>query len=117
MAPKHYRISDNDLLPAHRWLDRKLRTTPSFPNEEQAQARSAYYAVRTPDELQSWCERYLDQKQWTQMRNAIRASHQRARRPKRKGINISPEAYQALVDYAKAENVTLSEAIVRLVQT
>ncbi|WP_163836896.1 hypothetical protein [Spartinivicinus ruber] len=74
-----------------------------------------------PDELQKWCEKYLEKQHWTRLRGAIRARQKRRKdeeaREQKKNVTLSRRAYYKLVEMSKElsetdEPLTLSDTII-----
>lgn len=78
------------------------------------------FIKEAPEQLQKWCLKYLQDKHWTKLRNAIRARQKRRRdeeaNEQKKNVTLSPSAYHKLFMMSKelsetSEPLTLSETI------
>jgi hypothetical protein len=91
-------MTDADVALVHRWAQSKFpETAPSdHPTTEQ---------------LQQWCDRYLDAAQWNQLHAVIRAARRDASQTRT--VRLSTHASALLHDLASREKLTLSETIER----
>lgn len=123
MARKRYRITTSDRWFAHRWIEKKLEN-PSWLGEYRTYKASRAFQLlnesRAPDTTESlnrWCEAWLQSQEWTQLKNAVRASRRRAGNPETKTVTLSHNAWALLNYIAVQEQCTLSEAIERHMNT
>lgn len=116
MARQAYAITAGDLPIAIGYLRRKLRLEPFWLQDDQAGEEFSLHC-RDAVTLNAWCQRWLDQSRWRQLKAAIRPARHRQRRQSGQGPNIhvslSRTAGLVLRDLAKRDGVTLSEFIIR----
>jgi hypothetical protein len=110
MIERQYRITDRDIPAVRQWLEGKLNSDPFFLYEcdDSKAAHKAFDDVKTDDQLRQWCRAYLSRNKWRSLRGTIRSARYRERR------HMSKEAYQALIEYAENQDVSLNEAILQL---
>jgi macrodomain Ter protein organizer (MatP/YcbG family) len=119
MAKSRYVVTKGDAAFAVSYLSRKLQGGywPSEDTALQTKAEREYWsATRDGVTLTSWCEKWLDTAQWTQLKNAIRAARRRQAdlsRDPPKHVTLSHRAWLMLHDLAERDSVTLSEFIER----
>jgi hypothetical protein len=90
-------MTDADVAVVHRWVRSKFReTAPLDPP--------------TTEQLQQWCDRFLDAAQWKQLHAVIRAARRDASHQTRT-VRLSRHASALLHDLAAREQLTLSETI------
>jgi hypothetical protein len=112
MPRPRYQIAEADVLVVHRWAYAKLHDTAWPPHAAASKARDEFPREQpTAQQLQQWCNRYLEAPQWTQLQAVIRA----ARRDERqmRTVRLSIHASALLHDLAAREQLTLSETIER----
>ncbi len=114
MARRKYRITAADHWFARRWIKGKL-AHPLWLGEQQTwQAQQNFEQLGEDIEsLNGWCETWLGSREWTQMKNAIRAARMRAREHETKSVTLSRNAWAILDYWAEKEGCTLSEVIER----
>lgn len=117
MARQRYRITESDRWFAHRWIEKKLEN-PAWLGEYRTFKASRAFdllnesRIHDPTEsLNRWCESWLQSAEWTQLKNAIRASRRRATKPGTKTVTLSHNAWSLLNYEATKHNCTLSEII------
>jgi len=112
MARPRYQIAEEDVPIVHRWGHTKCRDT-AWPQPNAAHtARDQFpHAQPTAEQLQQWCDRFLDSTQWTQLQAVIRAARREASQTRT--VRLSTRAYTRLHDLAVREQLTLSEIIER----
>jgi hypothetical protein len=90
-------MTDADVAVVHRWVRSKFPETvlPDHPTTEQ---------------LQQWCDQYLDAAQWKQLHAVIRAARRDASHQTHT-MRLSTRASALLHDLATREQLTLSETI------
>ncbi|MES9904732.1 MAG: hypothetical protein ABW168_18905 [Sedimenticola sp.] len=121
MAMAKYKISDEDRYAANRWLEKKVAKygwiSKDFKTEDKAkQVLSSHSVYNSAEQLNAWCETYLDSAQWRQLKNAVRAARKRnsdAFTERKKSIDLTHAAWFRLSVIAKCDGVTLSEVIVK----
>jgi len=92
-------MTDADIAVVHRWVRSKCRETA--PRDHP-----------TTEQLQQWCDRFLDAAQWKQLHAAICAARRDANHQTRT-VRLSTHASGLLHDLAAREQLTLSETIER----
>ena len=65
MPRPRYQIADADVAAVHRWVQSKFRETAPLDTP-------------TTEQLQQWCDRFLDAAQWKQLHAVIRAARRDA---------------------------------------
>lgn len=116
MSRTPYAITDADLWAARAYLQRKL-ALELFWLESLEAHHDFPEQSRDPVTLTQWCERWLDQRQWQQLKTAVRAARQRQRQQRCDDgppvhVTLSRPAWWVLADLAKRDGVTLSQFIV-----
>lgn len=97
MARPKYRITPADSSFARRWVESKL-ANPAWLGTHQTYKAHQNLAEReeTAAELNAWCETWLDEALWTQLKNAIRAARRRARVDDMVSVTLSRNAWGML---------------------
>jgi len=127
MPRKPYRITTEDYHAAKCYLDKKVLMEQGMwllgCRQDDVRARSDYppLQARSPHSseerlvmLNQWCERYLSERQWTQLKNAIRSAR-RKNKPERLRagatftIKLTYDAYTYVKTLAANEELTISE--------
>lgn len=112
MARNKYTITRSDHWFARRWIEGKLEN-PTWLGE--AATYAAQQALEGLDydagQLNSWCEAWFSTREWTQMKNAIRAARRRAGEPAVKTVTLSHNAWFILSHLAERQGCTMSEII------
>jgi hypothetical protein len=98
MPRPRYQITDDDVAVVHRWVRAKFRETTLLDHP-------------TTEQLQQWCDRFLDAAQWKQLHAVIRAARRDASQTRT--VRLSTHASTLLHDLAAREQLTLSETIER----
>ena len=117
MARSRFIITRQDKTAALAYISNKLRDPywPSKDTTRQLKAQRKYEtAKRELVTLNEWCEKWLDSRQWTQLKNAIRAARKRTAdlsRDQPKNVTLSRKAWRIISDLAKRDGVTLSALI------
>lgn len=109
---RKYQITEKDFLAAHIYIHSAMSDGRIDPIDGAKQFNRA----NTPKLLQEFCNDYLDDKQFTNLRNALRKQQQRRKYSsyeKPKSINISQGALYALHEVIGdcERDLTLSQAI------
>jgi hypothetical protein len=99
MPRPRYQIAEADVAVVHRWMRSKFPETA--PRDHP-----------TTEQLQKWCDRYLEAAQWKQLHAVIRAARRDASHQTRT-VRLSTRASALLHDLASREQLTLSETIER----
>jgi len=112
MARPRYRIAEEDVPAVHRWVQAKCRDT-AWPQPSAAHdAREQFPGAQpTAEQLQLWCDRFLDAPQWAQLQAVIRAARRETGRTRT--VRLSVNAYARLHALAVREQLTLSKTIER----
>ena len=117
MGRKRHKITEQDLLAAWGYIQRKLKNETGWPVANNKRAnKSLEESSITATELNSWCDEWLSREQWEKLRNAIIAARKRERDKGSdqgtKHIDLNHDAWRLLSDLAKHEGVTLSKFLV-----
>lgn len=111
MARPKSKITKSDHLSAKAYIQNAMDRGDISSVDGYIEFRNA----DTPERLQSWCETYLDDDQWHNMKTAIRVQRKRYRdykSPKRKiSIDLDKDAWLLINSMAKEEGRTLSEMV------
>ena len=125
MAKAKFKIENKqDHWAARSWIKGKLEGF-SFPVSDSIENSTSKNMEAEKDfnqmndnaeQLNQWCETYLDSKQWTKLKNAIRAARMRLDRKKNydksiKRIDITNQARYMLKELSKHHGVTYSGVI------
>lgn len=119
MARSRYIITDSDHWFAYRWIEKKLKNPAWLGEYRTYKAGRTFQLIEEngignrTEKLNRWCETWLTSDEWTQLKNAIRASRRRARQPETKTVTLSRNAWEILAYYADRDGVTLSEVVER----
>jgi hypothetical protein len=97
MPRPRYQIAEADVAVVHRWVRSKFRETAPLDTP-------------TAEQLQQWCNQYLDAAQWKQLHAVIRAARRDASHQTRT-VRLSTRASALLHDLTEREQLTLSETI------
>lgn len=120
-----YKIKKSDWSAAREWIENKLSSdyfleyemdgTFNLDRRLKAEREWKKIDVNDVDVVDEWCNKWLRAGDWTQLKTAIRVARSRKKKHT-KSINLDSDAWYLL--YEKAENwdLTLSEAIRRLVK-
>lgn len=124
MSRPAYRITEEDRYFAKQWIYAKREDT-GFLWSQGAGAQGMENRINAlgaleetedaPEALNAWCERWMNDKEWRQMKDAIRAARRRWRlqtsAEKPVGVVLSREAHSILERIAKRDRVTLSRVV------
>ena len=123
---KRYKLADEDLATASRWITNKFTKESYFPDKDMQrsnEASKAFFALddNNADALNAWCERYLSKTYWHTLKTSIRANRLRIKRSygdavaiKRIAVNAS--TWSRLDILANDLNVSLNDAILHLLE-
>lgn len=123
MARPKYQITGDDYFTAQKWLYGKLsKHQLEFKGEgDFLTAGSELKEIplrqkitkQDVEALQMWCEKYLAEKAWKQMKTTIRAARMRSGQEygEKKQITLSNQAWCMLSGIAEAERATLSQVV------
>jgi len=112
-------ILPDDVTAVVAYIDRRFGTDLAFPSKEsQVDANHSFaHLDKTPEKILAWCENWLSNDQWHQLRNAVRASRKRRRdRYQDRSpvtITLSRRAWEYLSLLARRDDLTLSEYLER----
>lgn len=115
MARAPYQVCDRDRQFIVAYLERKLTTAGLFwlsdVHEARLQWRSAKGDTLT---LQQWCDDWLSDEQWQQLKAAVRAARRRYHRRDDPPVNVtlSRLAWMVLSDLARRDGLTLSQWLI-----
>ncbi|HKJ83549.1 MAG TPA: hypothetical protein VJ961_05980 [Mariprofundaceae bacterium] len=114
MGRNRYTITASDAWYATRWIEKKLEN-PIWLGETRTYTAHLDLEQREEDcnSLNEWCELWLSNEQWTQLKNAIRSSRRRAKSDDLINVTLSRHSWAILSFWAKRDRCTLSEAIER----
>jgi len=127
MAQKKWELKKEDMDIAYLYISRGLKSYKMFSHcddDTYTKARDEFYKIASlygDDDaylsaLKEWINRNFDDIQLNRLRVKIRAEKSR-RRNSRKQITIDITTHSKLSHYANSYNVTLSEAIERLLDS
>lgn len=114
MGRRRYTITPSDVWYARRWIEKKL-ANPTWLGETRTYKAHIDLGAREEgsEALNEWCELWLSREEWTQLKNAIRASRRRAKSDDIINVTLSRHSWAILSFWAKRDRCTLSEAIER----
>lgn len=117
MARPRYTLSEDDLPAAKAYVQRKLATQPDWLDNLQAEEEWAQ-VKRDPLTLGHWCERWLNEAQWRQLKAALRAARKRHRdhsgtRDPAVNVTLSRPAWLILSALARQDGLTFSDWLIR----
>lgn len=122
---KRYKITDKDVLPAHRWIQGQIiKQGGYFPVNSidvmgnNSKAHDTFSKLKPTDAsgINSWCEKHLEKAQWKKLKNSIRAYRLKLKRADDltldvKRIAIKVPVYERLKALSDERNEGLSEAL------
>lgn len=112
---KPFRITtDKDFLWAHKYLERKI-----VNGEIDDIGHYKLRLVKSPEQMQRWCDEYLSEKEWEQLMAARRRQAFRDKNRKSKGniyksADLHWRAHSALEEIAREYDLTISQAVLYL---
>lgn len=114
MSKHTYAIATQDQRAALSYLQRKLANDHHWLDSEAC--RDYQTQQRDLHTLNAWCQRWLDEHQWKNLKSAIRAARKRRRdmtgdRMPAKHVTLSWQAWRIVSELAKRDEVTLSQFI------
>lgn len=120
MADQKYVIRLQDKNAAVSFIDDQIASNSYWLTTDDTQRQSAeleYQNARHDSiTLNGWCQKWLNETQWIQLKNAICIARDQIEsqkyRPPLKTISITHTAWQILSELAKHDGVTLSEVII-----
>ena len=117
MARPRYTLSEDDFPAARAYVQRKLATELYWLDNLQAEGEWVQ-AKRDPLTLGQWCERWLNEAQWRQLKAAVRAARKRRRdrtgtRDPAVNVTLSRRAWLILSALARHDGLTLSDWLIR----
>jgi len=112
MGRPKYTITPADSSFARRWVEAKLANPAWLGSNDSWQAhQNLAERSETAEELNAWCEQWLDTTHWTQLKNAVRAARKRARTDDAVSVTLSRNAWGILSYWAEKDACTLSQVI------
>lgn len=120
MNKQKYVIRQQDQIAAVEFLDKQISSGLYWLGEDASQGITAEHeyqdAKANPNDLNAWCEKWLHDTQWAQLKNAISIARDQIEkqkyRPQLKTVSLTHNAWEILSELAKSEGLTLSELIV-----
>ncbi|MFZ1712662.1 MAG: hypothetical protein WAT53_06315 [Nitrosomonas sp.] len=119
MKVGQYVIRRQDRHAAIAFVEQKLNQEPQWIGVDENQqliAKQEYFgSLIDPDGMNAWCEKWLNDVQWEQLRQAISVGcdvqENRQLQPL-KTISLSHQAWEILADLAQQSDTTLSNVII-----
>ncbi len=111
MARPQYKIKTKQDFILARQL---IRSAMQKETIDQYSGYTPFLNADSPEKLQTWCEDYLDDKQWTRLRNNIRKTRSNEGRPfpdKEAKVSIKNSALDVLKEVQEKTDLTYSEII------
>ncbi len=113
MARQRYVVTKSDMPAVVSYIERKLLLEPYWL-ESDGGKRSFTRVKRDPLMLQNWCDKWLSNEQWKQLKDAMRAARKRIHdrtgdRDPKVNVTLTRRAWSMVTSLAKREGVTLSE--------
>jgi macrodomain Ter protein organizer (MatP/YcbG family) len=118
MARKKWELPESDASEARLYILRNIDDMFEHRDiEEKFAAKEAFRGVKSGDYegLKGWIARHLDDLQIKRLRTALRVAKTRRKKYTR-NITLDEDSHMRLAGFAKRYNVTLSEAIDRLIE-
>ena len=120
MTDHKYVIRQQDKHAAAGFLDNLITSDSRWLTKDDAQRVVAELEYRDAKHnsivLNEWCQKWLNESQWMQLKNAVRIAREQIEnqkyRPQLKTISLTHQAWQILTELAKHDEVTLSEVII-----
>ena len=128
MAQKKWELKEKDAGIAYIYIMRNLKNYKMYDHREDKikfEAEKAFEDVKRAfsedkeyfyELLKEWIKKYLDEIQVKRLRTKIRVERMRWRK-NMKQLTIDDKVHFRLSEYAKSYNITLSEAIAKLLDT
>lgn len=116
MSRPPYTLSQDDFPAARAYVQRKLAIHPLWLDNLRAEGEWKH-AKRDPVTLAQWCERWLNEDQWRQLKAAVRAARKRRRdrtgtRSPAVHVTLSRPAWLLLSELARRDGLTLSDWLI-----
>lgn len=122
MTDHTYIIRQQDRNAAISFIDNQLNKNHAWLNESESQriiAGQEYLQARTdPISFNAWCQKWLNESQWAEIKQAICIARNRQETKLRyaaephKTISVTHHAWKILSEIALQEQLTLSEVII-----
>ena len=121
MTNHTYVIRQQDRNAAISFIDNQLNQNHAWLNETESQrviAGQEYLQARTdPASFNAWCQKWLNESQWAEIKQAICIARSRQETRLRyaephKTISVTHHAWKILSEIALQEQLTLSEVII-----
>jgi len=120
MTGHSYVIRQQDRNAAVAFIDSQISKDPQWLGNVESQriiAEREYRDIKAdPASFNEWCRKWMNETQWTQIKEAISIAREQKEKLKRvqpdKTISLTHRAWQILSDLARQDDATLSEVIV-----
>jgi macrodomain Ter protein organizer (MatP/YcbG family) len=120
MADQKYIIRQQDKNTAVNFIDDQIASKSYWLTVDDTQRLSAEREYRDAKHdsitLNKWCQKWLNETQWVQLKNVISIERNRIESQKHKSplkvISITHTAWQILSELAKHDDITISEVII-----
>lgn len=120
MTRRCYVIRQQDKNTAVAFIDSQIDKNPKWLGLVESQrviAEQEYREAKADSaSLNAWCQKWLNETQWGQIKDAINTARAQKEELKRiqphRTISLTHQAWQILSDLARQEGITLSEIIV-----
>lgn len=115
MARAPYQVCERDKRFIISYIQRKLATEMFWLSDNHQAQAQWHTAQRDPVTIQQWCEHWLSDQQWQQLKAAVRAARRRAYRRDDPPVNVtlSRRAWQVVADLARDDGMTLSQWLIK----
>lgn len=121
MPRTKYVITKDDCLHAELYLSSRIRNYEiDFPDESDCLNAEGEYRAATAERkitsrlelLNAWCEKYLNDNDWSRLKAAIRKRRERLQHiDEQKTVTVSARSHDLLAQLAKRDDVTFSEVL------
>lgn len=117
MPKKPFKISDKDVEITWEYLRRKLHIDSMWPQVGKNHAAKTDFISRSKDpyDLQQWCEKWLNERNWMRLKRSIWATQKRirdkAKNDKKTAYKMSENAWHVLFSEAEKQNITVTDLV------
>lgn len=117
MPKKPFKISDKDVEITWEYLRRKLHIDPMWPQVGKNHVAKTDFISRSkdPHDLQQWCEKWLNERNWMRLKRSIWATQKRirdkAKNDKKPVYKMSKNAWHVLFSEAEKQNITVTDLV------